>query len=346
MPRRLRDLAALTDSLRLAALLGPVREWSVTPMPGVGYSAASHARIDAELASGGRRSLVVKRCDLAADWTARRTGDADGREAALLAEPALRGVWDAFECPYLAYATEPGRVGLLMEDLSADLFPDERRPVRAEHEQALIASLAGLHARFWDHAALDRPWLTSVPRYCDLLGPALVEDEGALALFPSALRERLVRGWSAALRLLPAGSRELVTRPGAELAAAWSDLPRTLLHGDVKVANFAVRPSGRVAAFDWAVMGAGPCTIDLGWYLAINATRLAGTKEVLVKRYRALLEDALGRSLPDATWRSLEDLAVVYGSRMLLWSKALALEGGSTEAKAEWEWWAGRLAHV
>jgi aminoglycoside phosphotransferase (APT) family kinase protein len=138
---------------------------------------------------------------------------------------------------------------------------------------------------------------------------------------------------------VPEEVAQKLTRPGREWAQEWDDLPRTLLHGDVKVANFAIVEGGKVAAFDWAMCGAGPCSVDLGWYLAVNASRLAGTKEEVIARYRALL----GIDLGDATWRRLEDAAIILGARMLLWAKAAALESGRAGAQEEWDWWMERL---
>jgi aminoglycoside phosphotransferase (APT) family kinase protein len=134
-----------------------------------------------------------------------------------------------------------------------------------------------------------------------------------------------------------------MTAPGESLAPLWRDLPRTLLHGDTKVANFAVLPDGRVSAFDWSFVGAGPATLDLGWYLAMNATRLARSKESVMERYRELLEEALGRTIPAGEWERMTDLAVWCGARSMLWSKALALESGRDGAEEEWQWWADRL---
>ena len=118
------------------------------------------------------------------------------------------------------------------------------------------------------------------------------------------------------------------------------------MHGDVKVANFALVSDGGVAAFDWAMLGAGPCTIDLGWYLAVNASRLARAKEDVVRQYRARLEAALGAPLQASLWRSLERAAIVCGARMLLWSKALAVDAERPGAHEEWRWWVDRLADI
>src|ERR1041385_3163954 len=49
--------------------------------------------------------------------------------------------------------------------------------------------------------------------------------------------------------------------------------------------------------------------------------------------------------IDDTTWRRLEDAAIILGARMLLWSKAAALEAGRPGAADEWEWWIQRLHH-
>jgi aminoglycoside phosphotransferase (APT) family kinase protein len=101
-----------------------------------------------------------------------------------------------------------------------------------------------------------------------------------------------------------------------------------------------------VAAFDWSCIAAGPPTLDLGWYVAVNATRLAGSKERTIEHYRELLESRLGASISDRTWREMIAVGMLYGARALLWSKALALEAGSTRAREEWEWWVEGLGAV
>lgn len=314
---------------------------TVEPLPGNGYSNASHGRVTLSY-DDGRQTLVVKRTRVDVDWTALRSGDTRGREAVLLTERALAGVWDAFACPYLAFSIEPGEIGLLLDDLTQNLLPDVREPLTIEQETALLAALAGMHARFWESDALMQPWLVRPAEYCELLGPAVV-GTAAQATFPEPLRGNVSRGWQLALARVPEAVRQHLARPGAEWQDTWRDLPITLLHGDVKVANFAMLGNGRVAAFDWALAGAGPCTIDVGWYLAVNASRLTASKDATLARYRDLLESTLGRRLLPECWRRLETVAVVTGARMLLWSKALALEAGRAGAADEWNWWIDRL---
>jgi hypothetical protein len=105
-------------------------------------------------------------------------------------------------------------------------------------------------------------------------------------------------------------------------------------------------PEGGVAAFDWALIGAGPSTTDLGWYLAVNASRLSRSKEAVIARYRELLERELEQKLDDTLWARLEDVAVMYGARTMLWAKGAQVAVASEAAHAEWAWWARRLDEV
>jgi hypothetical protein len=333
----------LTGVGLLAKLLGPVESVERHPLGTVGYSGATHERIDARLRSGERRSLVLKRVCLAAEWSAVRTGDTRGREAALLGEPALAGVWDIFACPYLACSARDGEIGLLMTDLSEYLFPDVDEPLTEGEEDAIISSLARLHARFWDTEVLAIPWLIPPERPFALLGPSAGAEESGRRAAPS-FRDAIRRGWDVALTRLPAAVADQLRQPAA-FARECATLPRTLLHGDAKVANFALLGDGRVAAFDWALIGAGPCTLDLGWYLAVNAGRLVRSKDDVIAHYRALLEAELGHAIPSEIWERLLSTGLLCGAAMGLWEKALALEAGVPRASAEWDWWLRQLVH-
>ena len=242
---RLDCLADLTDAASLGAV--SVRE---EPLSTVGFSGATHQRLVAVLPSGETRRFVLKRCDPAREWTAIRSGDRVGREWSLLAERSLDPVWDAFVSPYVAYAVEGGRSGLLMEDLGAHVFPDVREPIARPHEDELLAALARLHARFWRSPSLAIGWLGRASSTSEIVLPGVLDDAAALEVMPSALRERVRLGWDAALARLSARAARVVRCPARIVHEAWADLPPTLVHGDVKVANFAPMPEGGIAAFD------------------------------------------------------------------------------------------------
>ncbi|HET9983231.1 MAG TPA: aminoglycoside phosphotransferase family protein [Longimicrobiales bacterium] len=342
MVPRFPSIASLLDPGALAQIVGPVRLVRREPMGTPGFSGSTHERLVVVLGDGAERRLVLKRVPLDRDWTVLASGDARGREAALLAEPALARVWDIFACPYVAYALGEGEVALLMDDLGERLFPDVRAPLDFAEEERLLDALARLHAAFWGAPAPPAPWLTPPATSLEMLAPAVLRSPD-FARLPPALAERVRLGWSIALPRLPAGVRALMTCPGAELTRAWTDLPATVVHGDAKVANFALLADGRVTAFDWELIGWGPATMDLGWYLAVNASRLARPKALVSLRYRELLEGRLGVVIPEPVWQRMLAAATLTGARMLLWSKGAALANGGPAAEAEWAWWVDAL---
>jgi hypothetical protein len=341
-PVRLASLDALADPRALEPVVGPLEAVERSPLTGVGFSGSRHERLGALLRSGERRRLVLKRTTLASDWTAYRSGDRRGREAALLEEPALAGIWEVFACPYLAYATEAGEVGLLMDDLSPYLLPDVDAPISVADEDRLLSALAGLHARYWESAEARPPWLMPLSARFGLLGPRAPDEERDGRSNP-ALFALVRRGWELVFARLPPRLADLLLRPAEALAAECADLPWTLIHGDAKVANFGSLPGGRVAAFDWEMLGIAPATLDLGYYLAVNAGRLARSKAAVVARYRGLLEAGLGAQIPSGVWERMVSVGLLYAGAVLLWSKAVALESGSQRALEEWDWWVDQL---
>ncbi len=344
-PVRLPTIAALSDTDALAAIVGPVASIERSPLVTLGYTYTGNTleRLDLRLASGGRQTLVLKRTATTLNWVAWRSGDAVGREAALLAEPALSSVWEVLACPYRAFAAHGGDAGLLMDDLSDHLLPDIDEPIAVADEDTMLAALAALHARFWESDVLRLPWLAAPVVRFALLGP-IASTEEARRSSPDVFFDDVRRGWEIAFSRLPPHVRDLLSREASVLAAGCAGLPATLLHGDAKVANFALLPGRRVAAFDWQLLGCGPATLDLGWYLAVNAGRLARPKEHVIARYRDLLESHLACPLSNLLWERMVSVGVMSGALMLLWAKALSLEeSGSPHAAEEWDWWVTQL---
>jgi hypothetical protein len=342
MPVQLPRIDDLSTPEGLEAIVGPVQSIERLPLATVGFSQARHERLTVHLGNGSDTQFVLKRFTPASSWTAYRTGDAIGREAALLAEPALAGVWEVFRNPYRAFAAEGGEVGLLMMDLTDVLLPHDGSPLDELQEDNFLRSLAALHARFWESDALRTSWLAPLWVRFQILHPTSGTEELKRSTVAPVFA-LVQRGWEIALRTVPAHIAARLQRPAAEIARDFSHLPHTLLHGDTKVANFGFYSRGKVASFDWATVGKGPATIDLGYCLAINSAKLSRDKESVICRYRGLLETGLGRKVPDGMWEQMVTAAVVAGAGMLLWSKALALDDGTPGAAAEWAWWVSEL---
>jgi hypothetical protein len=340
-PRRLATIEALVDPRALGTLFGPVAAVRRMPIATEGRSGATHERVEVQLESGPRLVLWLKRNRLADDWEARRSGDAVGREVAVLAEPALAGIWKVFHCPFRAFAVEPGTFGLLMDDLGP-YVPSFDRPLTEAQEDALLAALATLHARFWNAAVLDLPWLLSVEQALTILAPYAPDEEARLPS-PPPIFHWVREGWEALFRRAPAPVVALLREPRPAMARLCQGLPRTLLHGDTRVHNFAFLEDGRVAAFDWVAAAAAQATLDIGWYLILNARYRARPHDHVLARYRAFLEPALQTSLSSDVWERMVAAGVLYGAAMLLWDRTLDLEDGLPGAAEEWSWWIERL---
>lgn len=338
-------LRDLSDPHSLRTLLGPIDAIDRSRLHTGGFSAARHERLTVRLRGGEIRRLVLKRVRPASDWTAYRTGDIAGREAALLAEPALDPVWEVFDCPYLAFAVENGEMGLLLEDVGDYLLLDSTQPLMAPQEDAFLRSLAALHARFWGSSVLEFHWLAPLARRFSILGPGAAAEE-LRRPNPHPLFESVDRGWRLALSRLSQPVRTLLLTPADVIAQRYADLPATLVHGDAKIGNFAFLPTGRLAAFDWTGMGFGPATIDLGYYLAVSGVRLARPREQVVDHYRRFLARELHTSVSPELWNEMRSAAVLGGALMLLWSKALALESGAPGGEEEWGWWVHQLERL
>jgi hypothetical protein len=339
-------LDSLVDPAALSKFLGPIASVRREPLSGSssGFSNSRHEILHVERRDGVSRKLRLKRTHIGEDWIARRMRDAPpGREVSLLAEPRLMAAWDAFARPHWAYAVEGDEVGLLMDDYEGLLLPDVREPIALATEDRVLAAIADLHARFWESEALSLSWLTRPEWYADVIGPHQAGDETALRGAPQSIRDGVREGWSDATKALPSEVLARLSLPARRVWRDWADLPRTLIHGDTKVANFAFLPGGRVAAFDWTNLGAAPATLEIGWYLAVNGTRLARSKDDLIERYRELLEARLERTLDPALWDRMMDAAVFTGARMLLWSKALGLREGTPHRREDWAWWVEKL---
>ena len=71
-------------------------------------------------------------------------------------------------------------------------------------------------------------------------------------------------------------------------------MPRTGLHGDLKLANVAPLEDGGVALIDWQLMTLGPVAVGLGWLLVSNSAGLRQQPEAVMAVYHAAAVRAAG----------------------------------------------------
>lgn len=341
-PRHLQSVELLKDAKELQSQFGPFKDLAIEQIDTDGFSGAEFSRIKL-LHSGSRETnLILKEVNLNEDWFSYRTKDTLGREVALLKAPELESIYDIFSLPYHMIGSIPLNIGLLMEDVSDGLFPSERIELDQSEQDMILDKLAELHARYWESPVMESlVWLHQMEDFIYIMGP--LDHLNYTDNWAQSLPQMVKESWEMAMTLLPNHLQELFMLPASDITRPWKDLPRTLIHGDTKIANFAKWRDGRLCLFDWAFAGHAPCTFDIGWFLAVNASRLAESKEVILLKYRSMLEGHLGYTLDDELWQKLEQAGIVSAAFMLLWSKARGLKGGRAGANKEWEWWINRL---
>ncbi len=154
-----------------------------------------------------------------------------------------------------------------------------------------IADPAGVARHLADGATRRSGCASSRPRPL----PAYVSGGIAAGV---AAGKRFLEGWAAFDRLAPRAARDLVTNLEADptpLVAALGRLPRTGLHGDLKLSNLAPLEDGRVALIDWQMTMLAPVAVELGWLLVGNSGVLRDPPEVVLERYRAAARSRRGR---------------------------------------------------
>jgi len=344
--QRFNNISDLTDPACLCKITGPITGIKRTTLSAIGFSGSVLERVEVNLQTGGIKNLILKYTRLENDWLSLRSKDMVGREGSLLSEAGLSGVWHCIHSPYIAFACENDATGLLMDDFTDYLFPDIREPIDILQEDLILNTIASLHATFWESSEIRKmKWLMQPQKYLDVLGPGEHTSDKTAAP-PDKVRTSIHDGWNLAFQLLPVEINYFLKKPADEIFQYWNDLPVTLLHGDAKIANMAILPSQQVVMFDWTYIGWGPCGIELGWWLAVNSTRLARSKEDLISQYRFCLQSNLSFFIPEKTWTRMIQLAIVTGVMMMLWSKALGFRTATKRGIDEWEWWVTQLKTI
>ena len=291
---------------------------------------------------------VLKRLDLAGDWTLRASGCLDGPPLVLWQRGVLDRLPGCINQPIVAVArqasaerapTERGPAGagpsggclLLMRDVARWLVPATDAPVPEGQHTRFLRHMAELHAAFWDCGA-ECDVVPAMHRYLEL-SPWMAQAEmaaGSAHLVP----ELVAKGWPLLATVAPAAAAvvaPLADDPGP-LVAALDATPHTLVHSNWKLDNLGTDEAGRTVLLDWEQPGRGAALSDLAWYLAINCRRLPQSKEASIESYREFLE---AQGIDTGPWWERQLALCLLGAMVLFgWEKAL---GGYDEELAWWE---------
>lgn len=342
IPGLVHKIESLTSPSCLRSLFGNFDSIHVNPVKTNGYSGAKFSTISLKTNGQIVKKLFLKTVNLSEDWFAARTRDRSGREAKAILAQEINAIHSIFSCPYQLIAIEENKIGLLMNDLQDRLYPDERKTIPEEDQDLMLDSLAKMHASFWDSTLTDQlEWLHTMEDFLYIMGP--LGHQVSADQLTDGIQKAVIHGWNSTLPLLTNRVKEALMRHPREIVEDWSHLPKTLIHGDTKVANFAKPINNQLTLLDWAFIGYAPCTFEIGWFIAVNASRLANSKEMVLSKYRKSLEKHLGYQLEESLWRDLEEAGIVCGALMLLWSKGNSYVNNKAGASEEWSWWMDRL---
>jgi Phosphotransferase enzyme family len=331
--------------------------------PTDGWSGATFTSI----VDGYGRRFVLKRTSMAVDWIARATNDQDLREGWMASIGSREVGWARADIvPYLGAAADRDGVAILTPDLSNELIAWERPghdpAIDTETLGRVLQAVARLHAVPWSRsveAALERDSLPPPP-WCPLAERLTLLAPQAAARYQAEgnpVGDRFMAGWDAFRQLAPPDAWALVERLGADpspLVLALEVLPWVGLHGDLKLANVALLPDGKVSFIDWQMTMRGPVAVELGWFLVSNSGSLPLGPDDVLRTYRDALEWDSGRwgfgSEPHdfaglaGDWDLQRDLTWIVGLLLRGWRKGLDARAGvmlpsGVSAADDLAWW-------
>ena len=325
---RPRPVAASVDEL----LAGATRLGAMVPVAARSTAGFERVVLDGE-------PCVVKYLHPDDDFAMRASGDIGCRALRVWASGLMDLAPDLIDHGHLG-AAPWGRNGwgaaLLMRDVGAELVPEGNTPLGEEQHHAFLGHCAGLAARSWLWHD-DQDLLPHAMRWA-MFAPSQLAEEERLG-FPEPVPRFAVDGWRRFPGRVPADLAvvmDALVHDPEPLSAAIRTTPQCFLHGDWKLGNLGCAADGRTVLIDWVYPGEGPILHELGWYLALNRSRLpAGeTKESTIDAFRAAL-DGHGVAT-DEWWDRQLGLCLLGALVQFGWEKAL---GDDVDSRAELGWW-------
>ena len=286
--------------------------------------------------------FIVKYLHLDDDFTMRASGDLACRPLRAWAAGLFDVAPHTIDHAVVGAAGGVGRNGsgcaFLMRDVSPYLAPPGDEPFPEDQHASFLEHLAAMCASTWGWQ--DDLGMMPYEARWGLFGMAAIEGERRLG-WPEAVPRIAASGWERFVALAPkavaAGVTELL-RDVTPLADSLRSTPSCFLHGDWKASNLGTGPDGRTVLIDWVYLGEGPACHEIGWYLALNRSKLpAGhTKERTIDDFRAALER---QGVSTAEWWDRQLHLALLGTVVEFgWEKALGDE-------EELAWWCDAAAH-
>jgi hypothetical protein len=308
---------------------------------------------------GMEHRFVLKRFAIERDWIMRLTHDHAVREVALYRHGVFARMPNQCHVPVVAAARDGDSWASLMTDVSTGLPASTDAPIAMPDLRRYLAHLAAVHARFLGDDTLLDPalGLSSVRDFVLILAPTVVRNECAQGRSHPVL-EAAQQGWQVFAAIGPSAAIQIVEyveQHIQQIVELIGYAPRTLVHGDFKVANLGAWPpmptltppdpgyAPRTVMLDWQDATYSAPLLDLGYFLAISALRLPVAKEAAIRIYRDALA-ACGCAYPEQAWERDLDLGLFAGGAMrLLWQKALGTQAQDPIARQrqheEMSWW-------
>lgn len=323
-----RPVAGSVDEL----LDGAVRVGAYRPDDARSSAGFEQVEVDGE-------RCVVKYVHPEQDFTMRVSGDIGCRPRRVWAAGLMDtapGAIDHVTLGAAPWGPNGWGAALLMRDVADELIPMGDDPLTDDQHHAFLAGIAELSASMWGWE--DDLGLLEHERRWAWFGIDGLRGEELLG-WPERVPHLAAMGWERFDQIVPGDLRnavfELRLDPGP-LSTAIVRTPQTFVHGDWKLGNLGIGRDGRVILIDWAYPGRGPVAHELGWYLALNRSRLplGTTKEQVADDLRQALQTAGVDT--EGWWEEQVALCLLGAAVQFGWEKALG------DDRAELDWWLDR----
>jgi Phosphotransferase enzyme family len=225
--------------------------------------------------------FVVKHISRAEDWIMRATDD-EGREVALWRDGVFDELAPGIDVPIIDAVPSAKGWSVVMRNVAEDLVQPGVKLSRPQVRQ-LFAAARTMHDAFRGRVPSGVCTLEDRLR---LFSAATASREIATADLAPKLDQRV---WEVVADVAPSDIVDVVLRIQSDpslLTAELAKCDRTLLHGDLKPANFGVHPD-RVVLLDWQLAAEGPPAIDFIWTLNF-VHRFDATLDELLDDIRAV----------------------------------------------------------